>query len=231
MKLDVTYQNDKISFTHLKKKNIRHVYLSIDKAAGVIVKSGPRFSADDAKRLVLEKAEWVRAKLATVDSIISPLLPPPEKLDTLFLGGRRIPVRFVADADQSRIRLIEETDAIVIRHHPEKCDRILPNIESFYRRKTEAVVLPLVKAISETMDLYPRAVSFKKYKRRWGCCDNKNRIVFNTLLAQFPEEVIRYIVVHELAHIKEKNHSPRFWKLVEAYKPDYRAIHRQIKGL
>lgn len=230
MKLDVTYQNDKISFTHLQKKSIKNVYLSIDKHEGIIVKSSPYFHADDAKRLVLEKAEWVRSKLASIDRVITTQLPHPDALDSLFLNGNKIPVRLESDMSCKRVQIIEEERGITIRHHPEKKERILPNIESFYRKKSEAATLPMIEEMSQMMELHPASVSFKKYKRRWGCCDSRNRIVFNSLLAQFPSEIIRYIIIHELAHIKEKNHSSRFWKLVERYQPDYKLIHRRIKG-
>lgn len=230
MKLDVTYQNDKISFTHLQKKHIKNVYLSIDKQKGLVVKSSPYFHAEDAKRIVLEKAEWIRSKLATINDLISTQLPHTEDIRFLFLNGLRVPVVFESDPAKKGVQIIQDDTEIRIHHHPDKTAHIARHIDAFYRKKSEAAVLPLVEALSHTMQLYPQDVSFKKYKRRWGCCDTQNRIVFNSLLAQFPAEVIRYIVIHELAHIKEKNHSPRFWKIVETYEPGYKQIHRQIKG-
>ena len=229
MKLDVTYQNDKISFTHIQKKHIKNVYLSIDKEKGIVVKSGPYFRAEDAKRMVIEKAEWIRTKLSTIDKLITTCLPPFEALSHLYLSGTKLPVVLKSDPACKRIHIIQDESAITIMHHPDKTAAIPRHIEKFYRDKSEAVITPLVDRMSHQMQLFPDSVSFKKYKRRWGCCDTKNRIVFNSLLSQFPEEVIRYIVIHELAHIQEKNHSGRFWKIVETYQPDYKQIHRQIK--
>jgi predicted metal-dependent hydrolase len=230
MKLDVTYQNDKISFTHLQKKHIKNVYLSIDKQNGLVVKSSPYFHAEDAKRIVLEKAEWIRSKLTTINDIISTQLPHPKDMTSLFLNGIKVPVVFKSDPGKKSIHIIENNTEIQVHHHPDKTAHIPRHIEAFYRQKTEAAVLPIVERLSHTMHLYPESVAFKKYKRRWGCCDSYNRIIFNSLLAQFPPEIIRYIVIHELAHIREKNHSKRFWKIVETYEPDYKLIHRQIKG-
>ncbi len=230
MKLDVTYQNDKISFTHLKKKNIKNVYLTIDKNDGIIVKSGPHFQAEDARRIVLEKAEWIRSKLATIDRVITTALPHYEKMERLFLDGIPHTVKLEQETALKKTEIITGDGIITIRTHPEKTGRIPYHLETFYRQRSEAAVLPLVESMSRAMGLYPESVSFRKYKRRWGCCDSRNRIVFNTLLAQFPHEIVRYIVIHELAHIQEKNHSQRFWKIVEKYQPDYKEIHRRIKG-
>jgi len=229
MKLDVTYQNDKISFTHLQRKHIKNVYLSIDKEKGIVVKSSPYFRAEDAKRMVLDKAEWIRSKLATIDSLITTQLPPLEELSHLYLDGNRLPVVIKSDPTCKTVRIYQNESEITILHHPDRAGTIPRHIDTFYREKSETVISPILESMSHRMQLFPASVSFKKYKRRWGCCDTQNHIVFNSLLAQFPEEIIRYIVIHELAHIREKNHSKRFWAIVASFQPDYKQIHRRIK--
>ena len=107
MKLDVTYQNDKISFTHLQRKHIKNVYLSIDKEKGIVVKSSPYFRAEDAKRMVLDKAEWIRSKLATIDSLITTQLPPLEELSHLYLDGNRLPVVIKSDPTCKTVRIYQ----------------------------------------------------------------------------------------------------------------------------
>lgn len=231
MKLDVTYENDKISFTHIKKRHIKNVYLTIDKKNGIIVKSGLWFKAEDAKRMVIEKGAWIKEKMGSIDNIISTQIPDPEALTFLFLHGRKIAVTMQAEPALRSAEVIEDDRGILIRHHPQKPHLVSRALERFYRRKSEAVIEPLIHKFSQIMQLHPESVSYKKYKRRWGCCDTQNRIVFNFLLAQFPQEVVEYIVIHELAHIKEKNHSKRFWDLVGRYRPDYKSIHSQIKAV
>ena len=71
-------------------------------------------------------------------------------------------------------------------------------------------------------------ITIRNQKTRWGSCSSKGNLNFNCLLMLTPPEVIDYVVVHELCHRKEMNHSPAFWKEVEKVLPDYR---RSVKWL
>jgi len=72
-------------------------------------------------------------------------------------------------------------------------------------------------------------VSIRCQSTRWGSCSSKSNLNFNCLLMLTPEEVQDYVVVHELCHIKELNHSPRFWAEVEKILPDYRERRQWLK--
>ena len=69
-------------------------------------------------------------------------------------------------------------------------------------------------------------ITIRSQRSRWGSCSSKGNLNFNCLLMLAPPEVLDYVVVHELCHRKEMNHSPRFWAEVERVMPDYR-IHKQ----
>jgi len=94
--------------------------------------------------------------------------------------------------------------------------------EADFKKITPEIVLPIVDRYSKKMSLFPSKISFRFNKTRWGSCSYKNSIVFNYYLAKLPIGIIEYIVVHELSHIKHKNHQKEFWKLVEEYMPDYK---------
>lgn len=72
-------------------------------------------------------------------------------------------------------------------------------------------------------------ISIRHQKTRWGSCSAKGNLNFNCLLMLAPEEVRDYVVVHELTHRREMNHSPKFWAAVEAVLPDYREQERWLK--
>ncbi len=72
-------------------------------------------------------------------------------------------------------------------------------------------------------------ISIKNQKTRWGSCSRKGNLNFNYKIALFPERLADYIIVHELCHLKEFNHSPNFWNLVASAVPDYLDIRNELK--
>ncbi len=86
-----------------------------------------------------------------------------------------------------------------------------------------------VKEYAKKYNLYPRSLRIKTQKSRWGSCGIHNDININWLLILAPPEVLEYVVVHELCHIKERNHSARFWQLVEIHFPTYKKQRDWLK--
>ena len=74
-------------------------------------------------------------------------------------------------------------------------------------------------------------ITIREQKTRWGSCSSVGNLNFNWKLVLMPSEILDYVVVHELAHRKEMNHSPRFWAVVEKELPDYRERQEKLKIL
>lgn len=81
------------------------------------------------------------------------------------------------------------------------------------------------------LEVEPPPLSLSSARTRWGSCSRRSGVRLNWRLIHFPPEVIDYVVVHELAHLHEMNHSPRFWAIVARLYPDYRTAREQLKTL
>jgi len=103
-------------------------------------------------------------------------------------------------------------------------------IDRFYKQKAMEKINPLVDTWSTTMRLVPSHVGYRKAKTRWGSCSARNRISFNYYLMKLPLSLVEYVIVHELAHIRHKNHSADFWGLVREYMDDYKERDLKIKA-
>jgi len=106
----------------------------------------------------------------------------------------------------------------------------ISNLDEFYRKLAKEYIPYLVDKHSKKMKLYPTLLKYRKNKNTWGSCNYKNELNFNIYLCKFPLEVMEYVVIHELAHIKHKNHSKNFWDLVSKYCPDYKQREKLLKS-
>ena len=106
----------------------------------------------------------------------------------------------------------------------------IKNLDTFYKKEIIKYLPDLVDIYSKKMNLIPSSLKYRKNKRTWGSCNYKNGLNFNILLMKFPIELMEYVVIHELAHIKHKNHSKKFWDLVEEFCPDYKQREKIFKN-
>jgi predicted metal-dependent hydrolase len=97
------------------------------------------------------------------------------------------------------------------------------------KKESKCQVEQLVNRHAETKQLFPLTIKIKTQKSRWGSCGIHNDININWLLIIAPPEVLEYVVVHELCHIKIRNHSAHFWALVAEHLPDYQNRRRWLK--
>ncbi|TAN70658.1 MAG: M48 family peptidase [Methylobacter sp.] len=97
------------------------------------------------------------------------------------------------------------------------------------KKESKGHVEQLVKRHAEKKQLFPLTIKIKTQKSRWGSCGIHNDININWLLIIAPPEVLEYVVVHELCHIKIRNHSAHFWTLVAEHLPDYQSRRQWLK--
>lgn len=102
------------------------------------------------------------------------------------------------------------------------------DIKALYKKAKE--LLPeRVKYWASVTGFMPTGVKITGAKKRFGSCSPKNSLCFSVYLFDYPMEAIDYVIVHELCHIREHNHSPAFWALVKKYLPDYKERQNLLK--
>ncbi|MCL1788300.1 MAG: M48 family metallopeptidase, partial [Defluviitaleaceae bacterium] len=98
-----------------------------------------------------------------------------------------------------------------------------------YRRLAKTHLTALVEQVAPQMGVSPAAVKINGAKTRWGSCSSRKSINFSWRLVMGGGDVVEYVVVHELAHLLEMNHSPAFWAVVEGVLPDYKQRQKRLK--
>ncbi len=96
----------------------------------------------------------------------------------------------------------------------------------------------LLRLLEHRIDVYNRHYGFdfndikiKRMKSRWGSCSTKKNLNFNYRLIELPERLIDYVIVHELCHLKEFNHSKKFWNLVALMMPDWKSLRKELRTI
>jgi len=112
---------------------------------------------------------------------------------------------------------------------PDEIDRKRSCAVAWYTKRAAAHLSGRVAHFSRIMGLEAQGVKITQARSRWGSCSEKNRLSFSFRLMMAPPEVIDYIVVHELAHIAQKNHSSKFWSKVLETVKDYKSHRRWLR--
>ena len=102
-------------------------------------------------------------------------------------------------------------------------------IEAFAQQALETIP-PRVRAWAQRLGVTFGRITIRNQRSRWGSCSSKGNLNFNCLLMLAPPDVLDYVIVHELCHRKELNHSPRFWAEVERVLPDYKKPLKWLKS-
>lgn len=119
--------------------------------------------------------------------------------------------------------------AIFLQEQERQQPRISEAEQVRYRKLAGQVLARKVEYYARQMQVTFGRITVRDQKTRWGSCSAKGNLNFNWRLVLAPEEVLDYVVVHELAHRKEMNHSQRFWSQVENVMPDYRSRRMWLK--
>lgn len=123
----------------------------------------------------------------------------------------------------SRKAILLDDDSITIcSSKPLTTNSIKNRLKKWYQSQAQLYLAKRTKTFAALLVVKPRLINTRTYRARWGCCSNKKEITYNWQIVMAPERIIDYVIIHELCHIKQHNHSPAFWALVEQMMPDYK---------
>ncbi len=196
--------------------------VSIDCFGRITVRAPMRCSTERIFSFLTEKENWILRKKA--ERTGAGTLLPNENLEgyTFSLLGK--PCRITL-TDKSRIAFDGEENVIYL---PQKNAK--ERLVKWLKENAKRIFTQRTAYWADIMQTRYRSVSVSSARSRWGSCtaDNALRYTFRLLYAD--KSLIDYVVVHELAHTKHKNHSPRFWAEVEKYVPDYKERRKRLKA-
>ncbi len=136
--------------------------------------------------------------------------------------------KFVSATDEHLLLHIPRNDwsaSVLWQEHPEA----LREIREFYQREAIREISDRVKRWSQAMQLFPSQVKLREQRTRWGSCSSRGVINLNWRLMVFNPEIIDYVIIHELSHLKHMDHSQNFWNLVGRFDLEYKKHRTELK--
>jgi len=147
----------------------------------------------------------------------------------ILFRGSAVPLVVEADSGKPVLRLGAAVQ-FALASETEAAGDLRPVVEGYLRAMAESELPARVTALAALHGSVVRKVSIRNQRSRWGSCSRRGAISLNWRLVQAPPEVLDYVIVHELMHLREMNHSARFWALVESACPEFRTSECWLKA-
>lgn len=179
------------------------------------------------EQVLADKARWIANTLERMAHETASAAPR-EIVDgaELSLAGQKIVLALRTGAPEGRFRASLAGETLTLLVADDRQETIRRALEAWYRRQAGAIFAERLTICNKGYGFTFGRVAIKEQKSRWGSCSRKGNLNFNWRLLLAPLPVLDYVVTHELCHLRELNHSPRFWSLVALARPDY-ATHRR----
>lgn len=199
------------------KTNRKTISLTLERNNEVVIKAPYHATDDKIEEFFLRKQEWLYTKLEEKNKFVD--YPNKRELQ----NGRW----FYYMGRMYKLEIVENVD-FKLRFYKNKFELNKEYIENWhdifiewYKERFNQKILPRVKLFSKKYNLSPEKISVKDINNRWGNCSKENKLSFHWKIMLAPIAVIDYIIIHELCHIKYKNHSPLYWTMLSSLMPEY----------
>lgn len=147
----------------------------------------------------------------------------------ILVGGKPVCVHVRSGTEDGRINISFQENSLVITGNVHTPDRIKEAVRQWFIHMAKQEFPSRTQYWSEVMGVDYGRITIRCQKSRWGSCSGKGNLNFNWKLLMLPKELMDYVIVHELAHRIEMNHSQRFWENVGKILPDYKGLRRRLK--
>lgn len=222
--MQITLDNQLFQYHLDYSKKRQTVSLKLIDSATLLIKAPQGLSLKNIRQLLTRKAAWIinqSAKLKVVEQ------NPVNKLiadgaEILYIGKiHRIHCHQNAACHEVKVK-----DHIIHLYFPAQTP-LSPTIllRQFFIKSACHSFQQLTSYWATRIQVKPLKVAIRKQKTRWGSCSSTGTISYNWLVIMAPDEVMQYLVIHELSHLIEPNHSQRFWQIVKTFDPSF-AKHR-----
>ena len=214
------------------KKDIQNIHLSVYPPTGRVRVAAPtRMKLDTIRLFAISKLGWIKQQQKKLRE--QERSSPREYLDreSHYVWGRRVLLKLVDAVGPASVAL--HHSKLLVSVHPGTDEAARAAIvASWYRQMLKTEVAPLIAAWEPRLKVKVRGFYVQQLKTKWGSCNpSAHTLRLNTELAKKPKACLEYIVVHEMSHLLEPTHGPRFLALMDRFMPAWRETRSLLNSL
>lgn len=213
---------DEIKIDKIIRSKRRSIALVVSSDATLVVRAPMRISLEYIQNLISEKRDWIEKRR---EQILKNGGPAKSKE---FADGESF--LYLGENYELKIAKCKSIELKNQLYFPEKfLQKAREKMIKWYKKEAREIITERANLYSKSTSWKFESISITSANTRWGSCSPDNSLNFPWKLIMAPLGIVDYVVVHELAHIPEKNHSKRFWKKVEEVLPDYKIRRKWLK--
>jgi len=209
----------------IRSKRSRRLSVKVDRS-GISVICPINEDIVTIRDFIYHNSAWILKKTKFYAKLNNKLDFVPLQKDEIIYLGKKYKMKFVKDTLQYTVL---SENLMKITFHVNDRRTYNRNILNWYRERTQILLASKVSFFGKQLSISYGKVRIRNQKLRWGSCSKKGNLNFNLLLSALPMNIIDYIIIHELFHLVEFNHSNHFWKLVEDAFPSYKYCRAWLK--
>jgi len=223
----LTFANGETISYLLERRSRRTVGLKIT-TEGLVVHAPKRIFEFQLHQILQEKSNWILSKLQSREANQIEKIEWVDGEHLLYLG-QDIQLKLIS-AIKKTIRF---ENAVLVIHAPEAnihqaCSRM---VLMWYKKQALLDFSRRLEILSAKLGVPTPPLTLSNAQSRWGSCNSRGEVRLSWRLLQAPPNIINYVICHELAHLKQMNHSPKFYAVLESLFPNYKAVEKELKIL
>ncbi|GHB49121.1 M48 family metallopeptidase [Mongoliitalea lutea] len=208
----------------VKYSNRKTLNISVERDKSIVVRAPHYLTADKIDKIVQSKRQWIKEKLNHAQKY--PLVTESKEFvsgETLMYLGKNYQL-LVIDEEFDGIEFEQRFKISKANQH--KANELF---KKWYLKQALIKIEPLATKYAKSLGVQYNQFKTSEMKYRWGSCTPANNIIFNWRIIKAPMYVLEYLVAHELVHLIENNHTPRFWNILSIQVPNYEKAKNWLK--
>lgn len=216
----IEINKENVSYKLRYSNKAKYMRLQITSYGGLEVILPHGYEIKEAETFLIKKADWIKKNLS-IDTV---------NRNNFLLLGKELKVQRTFEPFLKKHRILYKNDELSIISPLGNKDSVIKIYETWLKYFSKSYLIWRTHELAEKLNIRIGKISIRSQKTRWGSASARGNLSFNYRLLKFRREVIEYVIIHELCHLKEMNHSQNFWLLVNKYCPDYKLLRKELKS-